>query len=390
MGRSSNSSHYQLSANRLISRVHVEARYIAATIPLEPNKVEIRCKGWNGVKLHCQGRTWELARDDTFTSETEFLEIMLDVQDARVLIAWPNRDCKDSVGAQMDSSWDDENSPRGRASAVSARGQVIQSSPLRRGQRLASPVSPTPAGPSVSSSNLSDLFSDAAEPSVVKVYEDSPSPVSAAEVAVDESFVSTQPASSFQAPAFESQSSEPSEPEEEQDPDEENDPIVHSFGPFGANISARMAAFATVASPKVPSTRREPSTPPKRRSNSEDTNEADPTPIINHVVNQLAFSRLSSTPLSVIMNHLPAELKGASPTYPENKGLSKADLRKLLNAAACIGEIGREGKDAAGKPLESEYYYIPDEDTDEHRRAAVVDGLRKPSLRNCRKQHKVR
>ena len=44
MGRSSNSSHYQLSANRLISRVHVEARYIAASVPLEPNKVEIKCK----------------------------------------------------------------------------------------------------------------------------------------------------------------------------------------------------------------------------------------------------------------------------------------------------------------------------------------------------------
>jgi len=104
MGRSSNSSHYQLSANRLISRVHVEARYIAASVPLEPNKVEIKCKGWNGIKLHCQGRTWELARDDTFTSETEFAEIMLDVQDARVLIAWPDRDRKDSVGAGTDSS----------------------------------------------------------------------------------------------------------------------------------------------------------------------------------------------------------------------------------------------------------------------------------------------
>jgi len=312
---------------------------------------------------------------------------MLDVQDARVLIAWPDRDRKDSVGAQTDSSWDDENSPRGRASAVSARGQVIQSSPLRRGQRLASPVSPTPAGPSISSSSLSDLFPDAAEPSVVKVYEDAASPENAAEVAVNESFVSTQPASSFQAPSFESQPSEFSEPEEYQNPDEENDPIVHSFGPFGANISSRMASFTTVASPEVP--RREPTASPKQRSSSEDTNEADPTPIINHVVNQLAFSRLSSTPLSVIMNHLPADLKAASPTYPENKGLTKADLRKLLNAAACIGEIGREGKDAAGKPLESEYYYIPDGDTDEHRRAAVVDGLRKPSLRNCRKQHKV-
>jgi len=64
---------------------------------------------------------------------------------------------------------DDENSPRGRASAVSARGQVIQSSPLRRGHRIESPVSPTPAGPANSATNLTDLFSDGIEPAVVKV-----------------------------------------------------------------------------------------------------------------------------------------------------------------------------------------------------------------------------
>jgi len=385
MGRSSNSSHYQLSANRLISRVHVEARYIAATVPLEPNKVEIKCKGWNGLKLHCQGRTWELAKNDTFTSETEYAEIMLDVQDARVLVSWPSRDRKDSTGDQTDSSWDDENSPRGRVSAVSARGQMIPSSPLRRDvQRIESPVSPTPAGPGRSSTNLSDLFSDSVEPAAVKVYEDAPSPKINGEIAEGNSQVSTQAATSFPAPN-ESQSSELSEPED--DPDEENDPIVHSFGPFGANISARMASFTAVASPQMP--RREPTASPKARSSSESTNPADPTPIVNHVVNQLAFSRLSSTPLSVILSHLPAELTGGSPSEAENRGLTKEDLRKLLNAAACIGEIHREGKDAAGKPLESEYYYIPDEDVDEQRRAAVVDGLRKPSLRNCRKQHKV-
>jgi hypothetical protein len=390
MGRSSNSSHYQLSANRLISRVHVKARYIAATVPLEPNKVEIICSGWNGAKLHCQGRTWELAKGDSFTSETEFAEIMLDVQDARVLIAWPQTDRKGSVGSLTDSSWDDENSPRGRATAVSARGQVIQSSPLRRGQRLESPVSPTPAGPSISSATLDNLFSDSVEP-VVQVYEDEPSPENVQEIEEGGSQISTQAATSFPAP-LESQSSELSEPEEDQDPDEENDPIVHSFGPFGANISSRMASFTTVASPELSRGRsfHEPTGSPNTRSSSEATNQAEAVPIVNHVVNQLAFSRLSSTPLSVIMNHLPAELKGASATHLENKGLTKDDLRKLLNAAACIGEIHREGKDAAGKPLESEYYYIPDEDTDVQRRAAVVDGLRKPSLRNCRKQHKVR
>lgn len=342
------------------------------------------------MKLHCQGRTWELGKDDTFTSETEFVDIMLDVQDARVLIAWPGRDRKDSVGAQTDSSWDeDASSPRRRATAVSAGGQIIESSPLRRTHRIESPESPTPAGPASTSTNLADLFSDIVEPSVVKVYEDEPSPEED-NIAVGESMVSTQAATSFRAPV-ESQDSELSEPEEEQDPDEENDPVVHSFGPFGADISARMASFTAVASPEAPRIRmgRERADTTNSRSSSRETNEADAGPVVNHVVNQLAFSRLSSTPLSVILNHLPADLRNTSSTHPENKGLTKDDLCKMLNAAAAIGEIHREGKDAAGKALESEYYYIPDADTDENRRAAVVDGLRKPSLRNCRKQHKV-
>lgn len=385
MGRSSNSSHYQLSANRLISRVHVEARFIAASVPLEPNKVEIKCMGWNGAKLHCQGRTWELAKDDTFTSETEFADIMLDVQDARVLIAWPGRERNASVGAQTDSSWDDESSPPARAAATSARGPMIVSSPLRRAQRLVSPVSPTPARPArPSTTSLANLFSsDPAEP-LVKVFEDAPSPEEMPDTAAGDSFVSTQPATSV---AVESRSDDDlSGPEG--DPDEENDPVIHSFGPHGADISARMASVTAVDPPEQ-ARGRDAAASSKARSASESTNEAEALPIANHVVNQLAFSRLSSTPLSLILNNLPADLKGSSPTHPENRGLTKDDLRKLLNATPCIGEIHREGKDAAGKALESEYYYIPDEDHDEQRRATVVDGLRKPSLRNCRKQHKV-
>jgi len=385
MGRSSNTCHYQLSANRLLSRVHIEARYIAATVPLEPNRVEIVCTGWNGVKLHCQGRTWELAKGDSFTSETENAEIMLDVQDARVLVAWPFGSRKDSISAASDASWNGDSSPLGRASAINARGQLIESSPIRRQHRLQSPVSPTPVRPSQSMPNL-DLFQD--EPrAAVQIYEDE-SAEKYDDIAAGTSMMSTVAATSFPAPF--SQSSELSEPEEDHDPDEENDPIVHSFGPFGADISSRMASFTTTTSPEAPrgrAIRNAARSPP--RSNSASTDEADPVPIINHVVNQLAFSRLSSTPLSVIMNNLPADLKGGSLTHVENKGLTKDDLRKLLNVAACIGEIHREGKDAAGKALESEYYYIPDEDTDVGRRAAVVDGLRKPSLRNCRKQHKV-
>ncbi|KAI1843871.1 hypothetical protein JX265_003767 [Neoarthrinium moseri] len=376
MGRSSNSSHYQLSANRLISRVHVKARYIPATLPLEPNKVEIICNGWNGLKLHCQGKTWELAKGDTFTSETENAEIMLDVQDARVMVQWPKRDRHESIANLSDSSWDD--SPRSRPHRNGSASDLLQSSPLRRQTRVKSPESPTPTSkPSSATSSFNALLPDHDASDQVQIYEDPddaepelPQPVPD----VDASFAQTEITNSF--------SSDLSEPDDENDPDEENDPIVHSFGPFGANLSNRLAAF-TAESPRQPSrissghSTAHPSAEPEEPPINE---KIDVAAVTNHVVNQLAFSRLSSNPLSGIMNNLPTE---------EKKDLTKYDLRRIIEANDCIGTIRRSGKDAAGKPLESEYYYIPEKDTDESRRVAVTDGLRKPSLRACRKQHKV-
>jgi hypothetical protein len=389
MGRSSNSSHYQLSANRLISRVHVKARYIAGTEPLESNKVEIFCCGWNGVKVHCHGQTWELGKGDSFTSATESASIMLDVQDARVFIGWPSHGRTASVSRHTDSSWDDEDSPNALAGAVNAAGHSLPSSPLRI-IRFVSPVSPTPAGRRASTS-FPSTFPENDPKSVVLIYEDESSSEQDKQPSQEapKSQTSTEAASQSNELGA-SQSSDLSEPDDD-DPDEENDPIIHSFGPFGANISSRMASFTAGGSPPQFRGRvsKELSASPNKRSSSESTNDAETAPVINHVINQLAFSRLSSTPLSVILSNLPTALKCVSPSRSENQGLTKEDLHKLLMATACIGEIHREGKDAAGKALESEYYYIPDEDHDAQRRAAVVDGLRKPSLRNCRKQHKV-
>ncbi|KAL7627779.1 target of SBF [Parahypoxylon ruwenzoriense] len=371
MGRSSNSSHYQLSANRLISRIHVKARYIPAPTSLEPNKVEIVCNGWNGVKLHCQGKTCELAKGDSFTSETENAEIMLDVQDARVMIHWPKKDRHESIANMSDSSWDE--SPRSRGRANGPASDFLQSSPLRRHTRIQSPESPTPANRS-SSSNLDHLLTrDASEP--VQIYEDASGDeqeLPKSTLDVDASFAQTEVTNSF--------SSDLSDPDDN-DPDEENDPIVHSFGPFGANLSNRLAAF-TAKSPKQPSrvssgdSTAKPSAEPEEKTSANVNTDA----VRNHVINQLAFSRLSSNPLSAIMNNLPAE---------EKRDLSKPELRKIIESTPCVGVIARQGKDAAGQPLESEYYYIPEYDVDESRRIAVTDGLRKPSLRACRKQHKV-
>jgi hypothetical protein len=403
MGRSSNSSHYQLSANRLISRIHVKARFVQASQPSEPNKVEIICNGWNGLKLHCQGRTWDLSKGDTFTSETEGAEIMIDVQDARVLMQWPRKDKeREPLGNLSDSSWDD--SPRSRAG-----GSLLQGSPLRRTARIASPESPTPAN--VPNGALHDLLPDTSDQgATVQIYEDNSSdeqelPKLAGAADALGTSQATVAANSFSSELSDLHSDDENDPEN--DPDEENDPIVHSFGPFGANLSNRLASFTTT-SPKMPRVSRLSSSESTAvalgtvtdiirspKSNSLHTSPKAPAAfqptlpplsliaratISNHVVNQLAYSRLASNPLSGIMANLPAE---------EKKDLTKDTLRAIIESTACIGVIPREGKDAAGKPLESEYYYVPEFDTDEHRRLAVTDGLRKPSLRNCRKQHKV-
>lgn len=331
--------------------------------------MEILCNGWNGLKLHCQGRTWDLAKGDTFTSETENADIMIDVQDARVMVHWPKKD----LASLSDSSWDD--SPRSRERPSGSAPDMLQSSPLRRRHvRIQSPESPTPARKS--SSALGGLLDvgDTSEP--VQIYEDASSDeqeLPKPSLNVDISFAQTEIFNSF--------SSDLSDPEDENDPDEENDPIIHSFGPFGANISSRLAAFTTGSQNEES---REVSGPTREKASVEpeeplDAN-IDVDAITNHVVNQLAFSRLSSNPLTTILNNLPAD---------EKKDLTKSALRRIMEATRCIGVIARQGKDAAGKPLESEYYYIPEHDTDDSRRIAVTDGLRKPSLRACRKQHKV-
>ncbi|KAI9762041.1 MAG: hypothetical protein M4579_000677 [Chaenotheca gracillima] len=384
MGRSSNSSHYQLSANRFISRIHVKATYIRATNPLASNKIELVCMGWNGVKIHCQGRATELGKGDTFTSETENADLMLDVQDARVLIGWPARD-RSGTSVHSDSAWEEDGSPRrGHASAQSPVGV----SPLRRIQRLQSPVSPTPGGGA-----LVPALGSQGNGLPVIVFEDAPSPENdhaATDTAATQSTQFLSQLSHGEPLHFSQPEEEAKNAEEFSDQDEENDPVIQAFGPQGDNLLPRMALVMAGASPKTAphSGRSNVSASPQRRSGSASTNDADMSPLANHIVNQLAFSRLSSTPVSTIMNHLPVELKGDSAASPENKSLSISELKNVLDSTDCIGKVSREGKDAAGKALESEYYYIPDLDVDEGRRATVVDGLQKPGLRACRKQHK--
>ena len=376
MGRSSASCHYQLSSNRLISRVHVSASFKAASANINQDQIDITCTGWNGIKVHCRGKVQELSKGDTFSSCHRGLDIMVDVQDSRICVKWPaSGDTPFSSGSS-----DEESSPTRYPRSL--KRHSTPPSPLHPRHRIASPVSPSPAVQAVAiPSSPPNLLQPSGGP--VVVYEDEPlSPPRSNHdsLTVSQStFKISQPVSAMLA---QSQDTLLGQPHDFSDQDEENDPIIHSFGPFGANLLPRMASF-TAGDSRNASPRKEPRSyvEPLKTSTSpsQPRNASQSFDIKSHVINQLAFSRLSSTPLSTIVSH-----------FPDNAGqFSNDDVKDIIAQTTCIGEVAREGKDAAGKPLESEYYYVPDEDEDEMRREAVVNDLLKPGLRACRKQHKV-
>lgn len=405
MGRSSNSSHYQLSANRLISRIHVRAVYNANKGRDGRGEVLLECIGWNGATIHCQGKAYELKRGDTFSSDRPGAEMLLNVQGARVLVKWPVVQHQRSLSSSPELAWEEDDTPP--PPKISPRG--FGSSPPLALEHLQSPVSPSPRNRFTDSSTFLGLgitASDSPTHHAVEIYEDEDEFVENDENAPPVSTAAPQfPTKRTAAPVRlpSDRSSALSDVDDFSDNDEENDPIVHAFGPYGANLQSRLAAIGTTSpqdSPRRPlqefpvsgqvsASPQKPVASPKKQTPSPKEPSLHLSPVRNHVINQLAFSRLHSLPLSTLMSNLPAALGGeakvggnASAETP----FGDEDLKTLLEDIACIGEIEREGRDAAGKPLENEYYYVPEGDEDEMRRDAVQQ---KPGLRTVRKQHKV-
>lgn len=398
MGRSSNSADYQLSTNRLISRVHVQAAYYTPTAAYPNGYIEVECIGWNGATIHCGGNVFELKKTDLYMSENPEQEIMLDVQDTRVMIAWPSIPPKTSWDSEDDLSPTHRTSQDHFASSppIVPRSPVSQS-PIRQPIFTAAPTLPPPTLPV-------QIFED--EDARERIGSVTPTPTSP--FAADETFIQSARLSSNSGPdagtsnvktSVSAAYSEGSFSDDDEE-NEENDPIIHSFGPFGANLNSRLASFST-ASPLQPMTARRRRSVMKlsspRKSLSFDSPLFKESPIKNHIINQLAYSRIHSQPLSAIHSNLPAELKAVqskkSGGYEEGSKstdvthFSKQDLKKLMDGIPCIGEIPRSGKDAAGEPLENEFYYVPEMDADMLRRETV--GVRGTGLRSVRKQHKV-
>ncbi|KAK5130947.1 hypothetical protein LTR08_001550 [Meristemomyces frigidus] len=407
MGRSSNSSDYQLSANRHISRVHVRAAYLAPDVESPAGRVQVECLGWNGAKVHCRGEIVELAKGETFVSGQPMAQVIVDVQDTRVMLVWP----KDGQSQEVSrvgsrSPWGME-SPTKVPRTLSSGGPMhFASSPPPMLPALAeprSPVSPTPNAVTLVSTFSSTFRSDQQDDEEVQVYEDhsseeddrnsTPEAVTAAALSPEEQH-NTPTIAAAQQPATSSRSTPTPSPEELSEHDEENDPIVHSFGPFGADILHRFQSFQ----PTSPDRARKPLDPSSLNSPGRKATlprDVNASPIKNHIINQLAFSRVHSLPLSTLHSNLPAELRGArtarsvvSATEKHDAALSAAELKTILDAVPCVGTIVREGKDAAGKLLESEFYYVPERDGDEMRREAVTGSLGRTGMREARKVHK--
>ncbi|KAK8159414.1 hypothetical protein IWX90DRAFT_300219 [Phyllosticta citrichinensis] len=404
MGRSSNSSHHQLSANRLISRVHVRAVYHPPNANHASGQIVIECMGWNGAKVHCRGRVYELTKGDTFASDMPSKEIMLDVLDSRVFLAWPVKiERRASVSAESDTTWNEESPTKKRASRA-ASASVFPSSPPAFAPR--SPASlPVEAAPTAEETFLASDPAELDHPTAVHVFEDGESGDERAKESLAHSQNSRAGPSSQESAkdngGHESQDSDFS------DHDEENDPIVHSFGPYGENILSRIERLShnntNSRRRRRPLGQSGPGSPVPQQGAPEKKH-VNESPIKNHVINQLAFSRLHSMPLSTIFNNLPSELRGPADESRSRRSAKDAlqeeqnaevaarltgdDLQSILDNIPCIGEINRVGKDASGKALENEYYYMPEMDDNNLRRDAVVGGIGGTGLRSVRKAHK--
>lgn len=170
--------------------------------------------------------------------------------------------------------------------------------------------------------------------------------------------------------------------------DESTSPVAISLPRQTTPLGDKLNTFSSTEPPKRAQSE-EPQKPSKRKKKSQlppqkvDIDQScvenvSNIPEINNIlVNHLAFSRLSSTPAS-FLNTISAI----------TSELSLKQIRVILHNIKAIGVIYREGKDAAGKPLEEEYYYMPENDDDSERPNLVSSIKGHGGLRSCRRTHK--
>ncbi|KAK6343511.1 hypothetical protein TWF730_011101 [Orbilia blumenaviensis] len=430
-GRSANKCTYLLSKSHIVSRVHFQVTYLNLALR---KRVEIHCVGYNGGRAHCRGEIWELRYGDIFWSESGD-DIMLETDNTRVVIRRPADDPVllspspatvmsvvipsdnfpyppefdpsaeieardglphptegvDSFGKFFNEPVRKLGIPKPRNGSIDANA-LAEPAPLRMSREPwnSNPDSPCPQPKRQRIRPVSPLpftYLPASQ-SNFTLYEDSDdddlpippsSPVKAEEE--DHGLVLRE---SEKPEALNTEVEVDDDDDEEEDRSNDEEGSGSEYDEEDAENVVESTTHAHITPTKTKNSAKSRKAAYKLKHKLDESVAQDPlTPkskisLMKHLSNQLAFSRLSSTPLSNLVKSLPPDIRTKVPI----------DLiQALLTSTPCVGEIKREGKDASGRPLEPEYYYIADMDFDMDRKS-IVSSLNKPSLRSCRKTHK--
>lgn len=374
IGRSSKSCQVSLSKSKLISRVHLKTRFDS-----DSNMVIVECLGWNGVTVvvptytaeqleeldlsrgypTAEGQSdYEIVKGQTI--HVEYVPgITLDIRGERALIEVVDDDVNDET---EDEVHEVENPGGGN------HDNNISSSPVAKlvsasDMNTADQASKENTNPASFNANAQEVEIEA-EPNPEVAPAPAPEPEQVQEKAAEEPERNDE---DIHQDEKESELEKAIIPSKEQ-PDEKTPELVkRPLEEVDVNHQQPIT--------KKPKTA-EPTPDPEGEEDVEEKPIKDLDQIKHIVANHLAFSRLASTPVSIVQKS--NSMLGK---------LSKNQLRDIMQNIKCVGIIPRAGKDAAGKLLEEEYYYAPEQDDDDHRKM-MVQQTRGGGLRSCRKKHK--
>ncbi|KAH8119302.1 hypothetical protein DFH11DRAFT_1722828 [Phellopilus nigrolimitatus] len=141
----------------------------------------------------------------------------------------------------------------------------------------------------------------------------------------------------------------------------------------------------STATPSVRSTSLVPSDPENPLADESETADADSKDeVCGCLIQAMALSRASSMPASSLLREVLRE----NP-HLDSQRTKKSWLRlveDVLSAHEVFGRIRRDGLDADDKPLETQWFYIPENDPDQDRAALLREMM--PKKRNATKKHK--
>ncbi|KAF9433420.1 hypothetical protein BGZ76_009489, partial [Entomortierella beljakovae] len=118
-------------------------------------------------------------------------------------------------------------------------------------------------------------------------------------------------------------------------------------------------------------------------SSSESVDEPAKKPAIDYtesIIDTLVFARKKK---SMTLSELYDEMIASKPSLVDSQTTEeiKEQMLHCLSSARCVGKITRRGKDAYNKPLESQWYYIPECDHNVMRKLTRQEVM--PSARKC-------